>query len=164
MKHESLADQALRQKGHGELSLVAETEFLPAVTGSKLCIAHFYSDEFFRCKVMNKHLRELARRKEHFETRFIMVEAPKAPFFVARLAVQVLPTVLMFIDGKVVDRLTGFADIVEGKETDEFSTDALEKRLSYSGVIRGKENRVVVEKKSGIRTSAITDDGSDLDD
>jgi thiol-disulfide isomerase/thioredoxin len=152
LKEARLKDLQRRQLGHGELTLVDETEFLPAVTGSRLVVCHFFSDEFFRCSVMDARLKDVARK--HFGTRFIRINAPKAPFFVARLAVRMLPTVIMFIDGKVVDRLTGFEDLVpEGRAADDFTVAALENRVSFSGVIKAPSagGNVVVAKKGAVR-------------
>ena len=46
--------------------------------------------------------------------------------------IRVLPTVLCFVDGKVVDRIVGFEEL---GGIDDFKTGALEKRLEKCGVI-----------------------------
>jgi hypothetical protein len=67
-------------KGHGKYTEVTEGEFLPNVTGSKFVICHFYHHDFERCKIVDMHLREIART--HVEAKFIYINAEKAPFFI----------------------------------------------------------------------------------
>ena len=67
-------------KGHGKYTEVTEAEFLPNVTGSKFVICHFYHHDFERCKIVDMHLREIART--HVEAKFIYINAEKAPFFI----------------------------------------------------------------------------------
>jgi hypothetical protein len=38
-------------KGHGRYREVLQDEFLPEVTSSKRAVAHFYHNDFERCKV-----------------------------------------------------------------------------------------------------------------
>lgn len=45
-------DENLR-RGHGQYREITQDEFLPAVTGSKMVICHFYSDDFERCRIMD---------------------------------------------------------------------------------------------------------------
>ncbi len=116
--------------GHGQYSIITEDEFLPSVTQSKYSICHFFHANFERCKIMDKHLDLLA--KKHFATRFISINAEKTPFFVKKLQVKTLPTVVLFKDGIAIDRIIGFEDL--GGD-DNFETAALEKRLSKAGVI-----------------------------
>ena len=67
-------------KGHGQYIEITETEFLPNVTGSKFVICHFYHKDFERCKIIDMHLREIA--KTHLEARFVYLNAEKSPFFI----------------------------------------------------------------------------------
>jgi hypothetical protein len=73
-------------KGHGEYREVTQDEFLPAVTGSKRVVCHFYHNDYPRCAIMHHHLRIVAR--QHVETRFVYIDANKAPFFVPKLGVS----------------------------------------------------------------------------
>eukprot|EP01027_Heterolobosea_sp_BB2_P021598 GEZU01031125.1.p2 GENE.GEZU01031125.1~~GEZU01031125.1.p2 ORF type:complete len:269 (+),score=102.14 GEZU01031125.1:66-872(+) len=120
-----------RAKGHGEYREIVEEEFLKEVTGSKLVVCHFYHSEFQRCKIVDQHLAKLA--KKYFGTKFIKINAEKAMFFVNKLKIMVLPTLVFFKDGISVDRMVGFSDV---GEKDTFSTVALEKRIEKSGVIK----------------------------
>lgn len=56
-----------KKAGHGELVEVVQDEFLPAVTGSKKVVCHFYHREFIKCDVMDKHLKILAAA--HMDTK-----------------------------------------------------------------------------------------------
>jgi len=45
------------------------------------------------CQVMQKHLGVLA--SSHIETKFLMIEAEKAPFLAERLKIWMLPTIAL---------------------------------------------------------------------
>ena len=47
--HEARAENLA--KGHGQFREIAQDEFLPEVTGSSRVVAHFYHNDFQRCKV-----------------------------------------------------------------------------------------------------------------
>lgn len=61
------------------------------------------------------------------------INAEKCPFFVAKLQIQVLPTIVCFMDGIAIDRIVGFEEL-GGK--DEFPTLLLARRLVNSGVCK----------------------------
>lgn len=127
------ATSELKSLGHGSYSEIVQDEFLTSVTGSKFAVCHFYHRDFERCKIIDKHLELIA--KEHLECRFVKLNAEKAPFFIQKLKVKVLPSILLFKDGIAIDRIVGFDDL---GATDEFTTQTLAKRISNSGVIRWK--------------------------
>lgn len=131
MKKKAGRDAEFRSMGHGQYTQLAEDEFLPAVTASKYVICHFFHKDFERCKVMDKHLGLLCPR--YLPTRFIRVDAEKTPFFVGKLQLRVLPTVVLFKDGVAVDRIVGFEGL--GGDGSDFTTRSLEKRIANSGVI-----------------------------
>ena len=110
--------------GHGKYEEITEEQFLPTVTKTKFVVVHFYHKDFERCKIMDHHLRIIAR--EHIETRFVNIDAEKCPFFVAKLQIQMLPTVICFMDGVAFDRIVGFEEL--GGQ-DEFPTLVLTRRL-----------------------------------
>jgi hypothetical protein len=60
------------------------------------------------------------------------MEVSKAPFFVEKLAIKILPCVISFKDGIVVDRLVGFEPL--GNE-DNFPTSILAARFAMNGVL-----------------------------
>ena len=116
--------------GHGVYTDVVQDEFLKTVTGSKYVVCHFYHATFETCKTVDHHLQLLSRT--HLPTRFIKINAEKAPFFVTKLQVKMLPTVVLFKDGIAIDRVVGF-DELGGSQ--EFETSVLERRLAKGGVI-----------------------------
>ena len=72
---------------------------------------------------MDKHLREISYK--HPECRFLALNAEKSPFFVQKLAIKTLPTLVCFIDGVAKDRVVGFEDL---GGVDDFDTVLLSRR------------------------------------
>ncbi len=133
MKQDYHESQENKTKGHGSYTEIKEDEFLSVVTGSKLAICHFYHKDFERCKIVDMHLRNIAR--EHPEARVVTLDAENAPFFVQKLLIQVLPTIICFADGIAVDRVVGFEDL---GNRDDFPEVALARRLVKGGVLKPK--------------------------
>ena len=117
-------------RGHGEYTEIAQDEFLPKVTASKLAICHFYHKDFQRCTIIDHHLRILARI--HPETKFVYINSENAPFFVERLAIKTLPTILLFRNGINFERILVFESV---SNKDNFPTSALARRLLRSNII-----------------------------
>lgn len=134
LKKEAEKREALKRQGHGEYREITEGDFLGEVTSSEKVICHFYHQEFYRCKIMDKHLKSLAPR--HIGTKFIKLDAENAPFFIAKLGVKTLPCVILFRKGIAVDRLVGFQDL-GGK--DDFTTKTMEVLLIKKGIISEKK-------------------------
>lgn len=68
MKKMAERKQEWKAAGHGEYSEIPEEkEFFTVTKGSDNCVIHFYRDETFRCKILDKHFNILA--KKHLETR-----------------------------------------------------------------------------------------------
>ncbi|CAK0786039.1 hypothetical protein CVIRNUC_009252 [Coccomyxa viridis] len=130
MQREAEKRAQLQRKGHGEYQEVEEGDFLEIVTQAQRVVVHFYHRDFERCKLLDKHLQVLARK--YFDTRFIKLSAPDAPFFTVKLNVKVLPCLIMFSGGVAADRVAGFDDF---GAKDSFSTDSVERRLLKSGVV-----------------------------
>ena len=121
--------------GHGTLRTIVQDEFLPECTGSSryVCI-HFFQDEFERCKIMDFHLNIIAQ--EHIECKFLRMDAVKAPFFVTKFKIQVLPSLFVYENGKEIGRLTGFDGLAPNqKKPDEWHTGKLQEWLANKGVI-----------------------------
>ncbi|XP_072252814.1 thioredoxin domain-containing protein 9 [Leuresthes tenuis] len=128
--------QEYLSKGHGEYrEISSEKDFFGEVKESKNVVCHFYRNSTFRCKILDKHLAILA--KKHVETKFIKLNAEKAPFLTERLHIKVLPTLALLIDGKTKDYVVGFGDL---GNTDEFPTEMLEWRLGCADVINYSGN------------------------
>ena len=91
----------------GEYREIAEDEFLDYVTKNTYAVCHFYHQDFERCKIIDSHLRTIAQ--QHEEAKFITLNAEKAPFFVQKLAIQVLPTICCFKDGILINKIVGLS-------------------------------------------------------
>jgi hypothetical protein len=76
-------------KGHGQFRDIVQDEFIGQVTSSNVVICHFYHKDFQKCRVMDHHLAKLAPR--HIESKFIKIDAEKAPFFVEKVSILPVP-------------------------------------------------------------------------
>lgn len=85
---------------------------------------------------------------KHLQTKFIKLNAERAPFFITKLSVRVLPTVVVFHEGVAKSRLTGF----DGLVGDEFKTADLERLLKFKGAFKR------VEKVSDLSSDDDDDD------
>lgn len=139
-----------KAKGHGDYREINETEFLGVVTKSQRVVCHFYHREFERCKIVDEHLKKICMM--HLETRFVKIDCEKAPFFVGRLQIKVLPTLVCFIDGVAVDRVVGFEEL---GQRDDFPTLMLIRRLVQAQVVKilnkneSPEFHLAVKKRKG---------------
>lgn len=131
-----------KAKGHGELRTITQDEFLPeCCTGTSEYVAvHFFHNDFERCTIMDHHLKRIAPR--HLTCKFVRINAEKAPFFVAKLNIKTLPTLIVFQNGKAIDRLIGFEGLFESsdsnsssKNPDEFPTSSLGRWLERTGAM-----------------------------
>jgi thiol-disulfide isomerase/thioredoxin len=134
LKHQQSQHASNIAKGHGQYRTITQDEFLPECTSSEHVAVHFYQDTFQRCQLLDRHLRVIA--EQYTACKFVRLQADKAPFFVTKLKVQTLPTLIVFYNGKVVDRMTGFDKIVvEGKDPDDWNTSQLLVWLGTVGAI-----------------------------
>lgn len=164
LKKEAEKREVLKRQGHGEYREISEGDFLGEVTGSERAICHFYHREFYRCKIMDKHLKALA--PQHMNTKFIKLDAENAPFFVTKLGVKTLPCVILFRKGVAFDRIVGFQDL---GAKDDFSTRTLENLLRKKGIIDERKGDKDDEDDNGgdygkhrsVRLSAVQDSDSD---
>ena len=122
-------------KGHGQYRTITQDEFLSECTGSIYVAVHFFHEEFERCKIMDYHLKIIA--PIHTSCKFVRIDAVKAPFFVSKLIIKTLPTLIVFREGKVVDRLTGFAGLsINANDPDKWHTGKLQQWISTTGAIK----------------------------
>mmetsp|Transcript_14125 Transcript_14125/g.18879 ORF Transcript_14125/g.18879 Transcript_14125/m.18879 type:complete len:352 (-) Transcript_14125:309-1364(-) len=143
------------RRGHGSYTQIAEDEFLREVTASKKCVVHFFHTDFERCKIMDHHLRTIATK--HIEAKFVKIDAAKTPFFVTKLTIRVIPTVIVFIDGIAKERLTGFDGLTDGLESgkeDEFKTSTLQTWLANAQAIEYDGTADVIANDSAALTYA----------
>ena len=113
-----------KTKKYGCLTVASEKEVLEYTTKEKHVVVHFYSHNFKRCKIMNSHLESLA--KDCYDTKFLKVEAEKAPFLVEKLKIKVLPCVISFKNAIAFDYLIGFEEL---GNKDDFTYQDLKRRL-----------------------------------
>uniref|UniRef100_A0AAF5PP91 Thioredoxin domain-containing protein 9 n=1 Tax=Wuchereria bancrofti TaxID=6293 RepID=A0AAF5PP91_WUCBA len=171
LKKKQLQKQEWLKNGHGAYEeILDERNFFDVVKKSAKVVCHFYLPTTERCKIFNKHLEKIAAK--HLETRFIYANAEKFPFVTTRLKIRVIPTIVVVINSNTVDYLRGFDDL-GGK--DEFRTETLEWRLSWSKVLeyngpsylRGSGTTVaklvkgIREKVRGNEADGDSDDNSD---
>jgi hypothetical protein len=132
-------------RGHGQYREIVENEFLAEVTNSDKVICHFYHRDFARCQIMHHHLRKLA--PQHIEAKFININAEKAPFFVEKLKVRMMPTLVYFVNGVATGKQVGFEGLSDGMpigKEDEWPTILLARSLVRNGMIN--ESAIVDEE------------------
>jgi hypothetical protein len=164
-------------KGHGQYREIEQDSFLTEVCSSDRVLVHFYHRDFQKCVIMDHHLAKLAHT--HIETKFMKIDAEKTPFFVQKLSIRTMPTVMCFVDGIAVDKIIGFEGLAElmaeGLE-DEWSTYMLacmlsDKRMINKSAIVNEDERNTARDNtlSNMRTAmmdnyAMEDDDDDFDD
>lgn len=131
MKKQQAKKQEWLANGHGKYEEIPEEkEFFNVTKKSENVVCHFYKDDSFRSKILDKHMAALAPK--HVETKFCKINAEKCPFLTDRLKIRVIPTMAIIKDAITKDYIVGFTDL---GNTDEFSTEMLEWRLARSDII-----------------------------
>ncbi|XP_065222549.1 uncharacterized protein LOC135847078 [Planococcus citri] len=171
LKKEAKKRQEFLAKGHGEYDeLGEEKQFFDVIKKSSNVVIHFYRNCTPRCKIVDHHLKALAKR--HVETRFCKVLADRCMFLAEHLKIRVIPTIALIKDSIAKDYIVGFTEL---GNCDDFSTDILEWRIARCGVIDydGDLSHPPDKKKNTASKSASihhknpahwNDTGSDLDD
>ncbi|XP_076652821.1 phosducin-like protein 3 [Halictus rubicundus] len=122
--------------GHGEyMEVHDEKEFFEVSKKSENIVCLFYKDDSPRCKIVDHHLKILA--KNHVEARFCKLNVERCPFLTERLKIRIIPTISLIVNNKTKDYIVGFTEL---GNCDDFSTETLEKRIALSGVIKYEEN------------------------
>lgn len=117
--------------GHGEYREIDDQKrFFEELKQSPRAAVHFYRPSTRRCEVVDKHFYALARR--HVETKFVRVNAEKAPFLVEKLHIWMLPTIVLVKGGKTEHSIIGFDEFGGG---DDFPTEAMEQVLLGHGIL-----------------------------
>ena len=128
---EKRAEEAAKKKiSDGDYREIVQDEFLPTVTSLEKVAVHFYHTEFEKCAIMDQVLIEIA--VAHKEVKFVKINAEKTPFFVRKLMIKVLPSVVFFQDGVAFDRLVGFQGLDE-KHSAKPKIRVIEDRISATG-------------------------------
>ncbi|XP_026325572.1 thioredoxin domain-containing protein 9 [Hyposmocoma kahamanoa] len=170
MKERAKKKQEWLANGHGTYTEIdGEKDFFGICNKSDRVVCHFYKNDTPRCKIVDMHLKILAQK--HVETRFVKLDAERAPFLTGRLKIRVIPTIALVKDNKTKDFIVGFTEL---GNRDDFATDMLEWRLARSEVIEysgdllvppaeaRKQRALNVQAKKTIRDRG-DDSDSDLD-
>ena len=141
-------------KGHSDYREITQDAFLNEVTGSDKVMVLFFHKDFEKCQIMDKHLQALC--PVHSEIKMLKINAEKAPFFVQKLSVQILPTIVFFREGKTnpMTRLVGFGDLDKGERC---ATRDLEELFVECGVFE----EAVLPDDGSVVTSGRRDDNAD---
>jgi len=136
-----------------------EKEFFEIIENKKeRIIVHFFHKDFIRCKIIDKHLANIAYK--HPETLFIRINAQQSPFLVGKLKLKVLPAVYYFEHGNVKDTIIGFEEFGNG---DDFKELEFTRRLANGGGLNLGENEKFRLNKKEKRT-VVGDSESEEDD
>jgi len=130
MKNEHKRKSEMAQVGHGTYEeVMGEKEFFQEAKKSDKVVVHFYRPSAWRCEIVDKHLKALAVK--HWGTRFIKINAEKAPYLAEKLHIWMLPSIVLVKGGKTEHTIVGL-DEMGGEE--DFPTEALEEVLVKWGV------------------------------
>jgi len=130
MKATRAEKQVKKASGHGDYTMVDEKDFFNEAKKSEFLVVHFWRESTWRCEVMDKHLRQLCGK--HWGTRFIKVNAEKAPYLAENLHIWCLPSLVLCKNGKTDHTIVGFSEFQRG---DECSTEEVEELLAKWGMI-----------------------------
>lgn len=118
-------------QGNGEYREITDQKrFFEELKPSHRAVVHFYRSTTRRCEIVDRHLHILARK--HIETKFIRVNAEKAPFLCERLNIWMLPTMVLVREGKTDHSIIGFDEL---GGNDNFQTEDLERLLLKHSII-----------------------------
>ncbi|CAK1591449.1 unnamed protein product [Parnassius mnemosyne] len=172
MKKRAQQKQEWIANGHGEYTEIdGEKEFFVVCNKSDNVVCHFYRADTPRCRIVDMHLKTLA--KKHVETRFVKLDVERAPFLTSRLKIRVIPTIGLVKQNKTKDFIVGFTDL---GNCDDFSTEILEWRIARADVIEysgdllvppaeaRKQRALTVHSKKTIRGPQDSDSDLDLSD
>jgi len=158
-KWEYEENQKNKTKGHGTYVEILEEDFLPVVTKSTFSVVAFFHKDFERCKIIDMHLQKIA--PAHPECRFVRLDAERAPFFIQKLQIQMLPTIMCFVEGLAYDSIIGFEEL---GGVDDFPTILLTRRLVKAGVLKPKNGNESGAFKMARRNRDDSDSADDMDD
>ncbi|KAE8214469.1 hypothetical protein CF327_g2107 [Tilletia walkeri] len=154
LKQDLATMKEMRETNHGKYTeFTDEKELLQTTVKERFVVVHFFAPEFERCKIMDKHLADIA--PHHFRTLFVRAHVHNTPFLVNKLKIKVLPCVVLFVDGIAKDRIIGFEDL---GNTDNFTSAMLEWRLSHAGVISTRSSAGAQKSILGFSSSNADDD------
>lgn len=125
-------DNATAGEQYGNIITIEdEKQLMETVTSNEYTLVHFYQPEFDKCKKMNDKLSIIAEK--HLALKVIIIKAKDAPFLVTKLGIKILPFVVIYKNGKELDRLVGFEKL--GNDPNNFNIEDLENFLLLRNVI-----------------------------
>ncbi|KAL1959039.1 hypothetical protein VTO42DRAFT_3280 [Malbranchea cinnamomea] len=144
------------------VTLPNDQSLLDFTTQVQRCVVHFFHPDFARCATMDRHISALADAHGSSGPRFARVDVRNIPFVVEKLKIRVLPCVLAFRDGVVMERVVGFEGLgLGGSDAEkEFETKLLEDRLVRCAVLLEKK----IRRDNGDGTSGDEDEEEQEDD
>jgi thioredoxin-like negative regulator of GroEL len=83
-----------------------DKELLKVTTTSARSVVAFTKTDFERCRIVDRHLEELAKR--YPTTTFCRINVQSAPFCTEKLQIRVLPAIVCFVGGVEIARIVGF--------------------------------------------------------
>jgi len=89
-------EETKKLKPYGQYKEIVEADFLDTMLKNNQVVCHFYSPDFERCKIADKHLSIISQ--QHAETFFVKINANKTPFFTTKLGIQVNYFVMICLD------------------------------------------------------------------
>jgi len=130
MKKARRAKEILHRLGHGTYRECDQQAFFDLTRRSPRVVVHFWRPSSFRCDIMHKHMRDIARM--HTECLFISVNVEKAPFLVEKLNIRVLPSLKLIKKGEIFHTMFGFEEF---GGTDDFKTKDMVGALVARGLL-----------------------------
>merc|ERR1719231_1969508 len=113
--------------------MIDEKDFFAVAKKSRYVVVHFWRESAWRCEIMDRHLKQLAQK--HWGTRFVKINAEKAPYLAERLHIWCLPSLVLCKDGKTDHTMIGFSEFQNGEEV---SVEELEATLATWGIIKAE--------------------------
>eukprot|EP00933_Yihiella_yeosuensis_P053947 TRINITY_DN5226_c3_g1_i1.p1 TRINITY_DN5226_c3_g1~~TRINITY_DN5226_c3_g1_i1.p1 ORF type:complete len:215 (-),score=55.36 TRINITY_DN5226_c3_g1_i1:202-768(-) len=131
MKEGQKKRQEMIAIGHGEYQLIEEKDFFDVAKKSEFVVVAFGRPSTWRSEIVDKHLKPLSQK--HWGTRFVKLDAEKAPYLTERLRIWMLPSIVLCIKGHTEHTIVGFDEL---GDVDDFETEELEVLLAKWGVIK----------------------------
>lgn len=158
-EQKKLLDQ-WRKKNHGVVtSVVDQAEFFNHVKQSKFVVCIFFKTANKWCDMMRNLLKKIAPL--HLETRFLEMEGEKAPYLCEKLAIKVMPTIVLCKDNKIDRQCAGLDPF---NPTGVIDAELVELRLAEWGfVVETYLDDPKAKKKLGITSNVAIDSDSDSD-
>jgi thioredoxin-like negative regulator of GroEL len=120
-------DATVDTRHYGQLEeLTNEQDLLHASLHCRRLVVLFHMPAFKRCQQVSEALSAMA--KEHVATRFVQVEATRAPFLTSKWAIKQLPCVVRIEGKEATDKVVGFEGVMR-EGTEELDYKLLEERL-----------------------------------